>query len=174
MVVEAIDRWAEATLSSLPTNTTIEAYAIEFLSQTSLMATVQELTPDLAEEVRGIAEGSGVPFNLIAAYNLMDEQWWYEFGRKEEPGCSTFSKRLENGQLLAQHMDLPSYMDGSQLILHVDDGEKESLILSSAGLIGLTGASRAGFGICVNTLLMLNHSSKGLPVAEHCHGVDPA
>ncbi|HTN97301.1 MAG TPA: C45 family peptidase, partial [Nordella sp.] len=43
-------------------------------------------------------------------------------------------------------------------------------VLSSAGMIGLTGVSRAGFGICVNTLLMLNHDKAGLPVAAVFRG----
>jgi hypothetical protein len=32
-------------------------------------------------------------------------------------------------------------------------------------MIGLTGVSSAGLGVCVNTLAMLNHSRDGLPVA---------
>src|SRR3712207_3437122 len=39
------------------------------------------------------------------------------------------------------------------------------LVLSSAGLIGLTGVNSAGMAICVNTLLMLRPNPDGLPVA---------
>jgi len=38
-------------------------------------------------------------------------------------------------------------------------------VLSSAGLIGLTGVNSAGMAICVNTLLMLRPNPDGLPVA---------
>jgi hypothetical protein len=166
LIVDAIGKWTDFTMSALSRRTTIDAYAEELLSRTSLMSRIQESTPDLASEVRGIAEGSDVSFNLIAAYNLMDEQWWYDMGRQqEEPGCSTLAKKLATGVVLAQHMDLPSFMDGSQIVLRIDNGENENLVLSSAGMIGLTGASSAGFGVCVNTLLMLNHDPAGLPVS---------
>jgi isopenicillin-N N-acyltransferase-like protein len=166
LIRDAIARWADTTLSSIHQHVSIRAYAVDFLNRTSLLTTARKETPDLVAEVEGIAEASGVPFELIAAYNLMDEQWWFDLGRNTaEPGCSAFSKKLARGMLLAQNMDLPAYMDGSQVILRIDNGNTRSLVLSAAGLIGLTGINGAGFAICVNTLLMLNHNSAGLPVA---------
>lgn len=166
LVHEAIERWAEATMrdNAAPS---ILAYAEKFLASTGLMATVERRMPDLAAEVRGIAEGSGVALSLVAAYNLMDEQWWYDLGASAaEPGCSTLSVSDGSRTLLAQNMDLPAFMDGSQLVLRIGAADGgESLVLSSAGLIGLTGINRAGFAICVNTLLMLSHNAAGVPVA---------
>jgi hypothetical protein len=57
-------------------------------------------------------------------------------------------------------------MDGAQAILRYDDGNGDGgTVLTAAGMIGLTGVSSAGLGVCVNTLAMLNHSRDGLPVA---------
>jgi len=51
------------------------------------------------------------------------------------------------------------------LLRHRDPAGREGAVLSSAGLIGLTGAFSDGLGICVNALGMLNHDAHGLPVA---------
>ena len=56
-------------------------------------------------------------------------------------------------------MDLPEVMDGGQTILRstAPDGG-ETVVLTAAGMIGLTGCNSDGLGVCVNTLSMLNHS----------------
>jgi hypothetical protein len=117
--------------------------------------------------MHGIAEAASLPRELVAAYNLMDEQWWYDLGRQQaEPGCSLVALHDNGSTVLAQNMDLPSFMDGSQIVLRLSppDGPR-MLLLSSAGLIGLTGVNSAGVAICVNTLLMLRSNPNGLPVA---------
>lgn len=167
LIHDVIGRWEEATLASQPRGTSMRDYAAGFVGGTGLMAAMEKTTPDLAAEVRGIAEGAALPYEIIAAYNLMDEQWWYDLGSPQaEPGCSLVALSDGRRTVLAQNMDLPAFMDESQVILRLGGpGKPEMLVLSSAGLIGLTGVSRAGFGICVNTLLMLRHNDAGLPVA---------
>ena len=167
----ALARWEEATLASLPDASGITQYSERFLAQTGLWDTAQHLCPDLADEVRGIAQGAGLPEAVVAAYNLMDEQWWYDFDATQtppeaEPGCSLIALAGPDHTVIAQNMDLPEFMDGSQVILHLGGPEMpETLLLSAAGLIGLTGMNRTGVAICVNTLLMLRHQKRGLPVA---------
>jgi isopenicillin-N N-acyltransferase-like protein len=168
MVRDALAQWEAATLSGLRHPVGILDYAKGFLDQTGLFAKVRQTLPDLAEEVRGIAVGAGISEDLIAAYNLMDEQWWYDLDcePKAEPGCSLIGLLGAKGTVLAQNMDLPAYMDGSQVVLRVGGPEvPETLLLSAAGLIGLTGVNRNGVAICVNTLLMLRHQTGGMPVA---------
>jgi hypothetical protein len=167
MVHEAIARWEEATLSGQSQGTNILEYARRFLSSTGLIRAVEATAPDLMEEIHGIAEAAGLPKELVTAYNLMDEQWWYDLGRQQaEPGCSLVALHDNGSTVLAQNMDLPSFMDGSQIVLRLSppDGPR-MILLSSAGLIGLTGVNSAGVAICVNTLLMLRSNPNGLPVA---------
>lgn len=164
----AIARWTEATLASLGGGTSIEHYCAEFLGRTSLLEAMERETPDLLDEVRGIAVGAGVAVDLVAAYNLMDEQWWYDLPAESaaQPGCSLVARASGDGMLLAQNMDLPAWMDGSQVVLRLSPPERpQLLVLTSAGMIGLVGASSAGFAVGVNTLLMLRHDRAGLPVA---------
>ncbi len=168
LIHEGIARWQEATLAGQPRGTAMRDYAARFVGGTGLMAAMEGTVPDLVEEIRGIADGAALPYEIVAAYNLMDEQWWYDLDTppQAEPGCSLVALSDTRRTVLGQNMDLPGFMDGSQIVLRLrEPGRPETLVLSSAGLIGLTGVSRAGFGICVNTLLMLNHSSAGLPVA---------
>ena len=167
-VRDSIARWSDATLSSVGAATSIEHYCAEFLRRTSLLEAMERETPDLLDEVRGIALGAGVAVALVAAYNLMDEQWWHDLPGESaaQPGCSLVARASGDGMLLAQNMDLPAWMDGSQVVLRLSPPERpQVLVLTSAGMIGLVGASSAGFAVGVNTLLMLRHDRAGLPVA---------
>ena len=136
-----------------------------FIGETDFLTTIDRLTPDLGQEVRGIAAGSAMPLNLVLAHNLMDEHWWWSTNRNRREACTLLATSGPT-PIIGQTMDLPSYMDGSQFILrsHFEDGSV-SAVLSSAGLIGLCGSNSSGVGICVNALSMLNHSGAGLPVA---------
>ncbi|MDN5786137.1 C45 family peptidase [Pseudorhodobacter sp.] len=168
-IADALVVWEHATIAGLgaraPRN--IDAYCDRFLNSTALIQRVQTETPDLYAELIGIAAGSGQPLPRIAAYNLMDEQWWYDAAPDAPPpGCSLIAAPVDGGHVLAQNMDLPLFMEGSQVALRLGGPDiPETIVLSAAGLIGLTGANAAGLAIGVNTLLMLHHATDGLPVA---------
>jgi isopenicillin-N N-acyltransferase like protein len=144
------------------------ALVAELVGATGFVAAIERHTPDLLEEVRGIAEGAAVAFDRVLALNLMDEEWWLTAPAEPRDACSVVAAAGGAGQttVLAQNMDLPELMDGAQAILRWDDGEGGAgVTLTAAGMIGLTGVNAAGLGVCVNTLTMLNHSRAGLPVA---------
>jgi isopenicillin-N N-acyltransferase like protein len=128
-VCAAIGRWAEATAAA--SRTPIEGYAGAFLDETELLPAIARHCPDLHEELHGIAEGAGLPFALVAAYNLMDEQWWYD----AERGCSVVGVARDGARaLLAQNMDLPAFMDRSRLVLRVSGPDQpEALVLTCWG-----------------------------------------
>ncbi len=168
LVRAGLARWEDAVVR--PSKRGIERYVTEILSGSGFLAGTQAAAPRLIEEIRGIAEGAGVSFETLFAYNLMDEQWWFDRERPplEPPGCSVIAAAPMSNRpgLLAQNMDLPAFMDGSQLLLRVRGGGRpEQLVLTAAGMIGLTGVNRAGIGVCVNTLIMLAHARDGIPVA---------
>ncbi|MFC9553974.1 C45 family autoproteolytic acyltransferase/hydrolase [Rhodococcus sp. NPDC056960] len=160
LIHTALDRWRDGT----------SAHSREHLATTGLLAAVEAVVPDLAEEMRGIAEAAEVPFAEILAYNFMDEQWWVHREHLEF-GCSVLGRADADGVFLAQNMDLPDFMDGSQVVLRVrPEVGPEALVLSSAGMIGLTGVNAAGVAVCVNALGMLRHNLAGLPVAAAIRG----
>ncbi|MEZ5793213.1 C45 family autoproteolytic acyltransferase/hydolase [Albidovulum sp.] len=170
LIADAFARWAEATLSAQPPGAPgggIDAYCERFLGETALLQSCARETPDLHDEMAGIAEGANQPLHRLAAYNMMDEQWWFDARpATPPPGCSLIAMPVEGGHLLAQNMDLPGQMDGSQVALRLSGPDiPDTIVLSAAGLIGLTGANAAGVAVAVNTLLMLGHNPGGLPVA---------
>ena len=167
-IAEALARWEAARLAgpAAARPASIIAYAAALIGRTRLLEAVRRLTPALHEEVRGIAEGAGQPFELIAAWNLMDEQWWFDGLDGPPPGCSLVALPVVGGHVLAQTMDLPAHLDGAQVALRLGGPDmSETVVLSAAGQIGLTGLNAAGVAIGVNTLLNLTHDAGALPIA---------
>ena len=121
-------------------------------------------TPDLLDEIEGIADGANADPDAVFAINCLDEAWWWG----ERPGgCSAVAVADRGGRpVIGQNMDLDTWMDTTQVVLRLepDDGPKQ-VLLSRAGLVGLCGANEAGVGVVVNTLDTLAHASDGLPVA---------
>ena len=157
-----------------------DQYFQELVCETNFMKAIERWTPDLLEEVKGIAEGAGVDFTTIFAFQLQDEEWWFGLERGETlqdqtRRCSSIGWKGEAGSpsLVAQNMDMPDYLDGYQVVLHIKDNlsEVESLIFSAAGLIALNGVNNHSIGIVCNSLSQLNHSRDGLPVAYVHRGV---
>jgi len=151
------------------------AYLREFVDRTSYAAAMRGWTPDLLDEIRGIAAGADVPYDLLFAYNLLDEEWWFSRSHaRPAAGCTVIGLRRGSAgwPLLAQTMDIGSWFDGAQTVLQVQpDDAPEALIFTFAGMIGLNGCNAAGIGVVVNNLAMLPHAAHGLPVAAVVRGI---
>ncbi len=161
-----------------------DKYIEQFLEETNLLKAVKRWTPQVLEEVEGIAEGAGIDFKTIFALQLPDEEWWYH---REKTGlefsgiganadhCSSIGVHNKNGgsNFVAENLDVPGYFDGHQVLLHKIDSEThhEEMIFSADGMVALAGMNNHGIGICCNALLQLNHSKDGLPVAFVIRGV---
>ncbi|KAI9027802.1 acyl-coenzyme A:6-aminopenicillanic acid acyl-transferase-domain-containing protein [Hyaloraphidium curvatum] len=158
-----------------------DAYLKVFVEETGYVATITEHALHLLEEVRGIADGAGLPFEHVLAYNLLDEEW--EFSKQwkkrtsngvpngEPPGCTVagFTSR-DGGVYLSQTMDIPDFHDGSQVVVRhhlsdAGDGPSALLVFTAAGLIALFGCNSSGLAVAVNNLSTLPTSDSGLPVA---------
>jgi isopenicillin-N N-acyltransferase like protein len=139
----------------------------DLVGTTGFAAAAERHTPDLLEEVRGIAAAAGIGFERVLALNLMDEEWWFTAPALARNACTLVAAAGDGARptLIAQNMDLPEVMDGAQAVLRLGEGERAGAVLTAAGMIGLTGVNAAGLGVCVNTLSMLRHSGEGLPVA---------
>jgi hypothetical protein len=68
---------------------------------------------------------------------------------------------------IAQNMDIEPYTDGFQTLVRLarTKSRPEQFILTYPGCIGLNGMNETGVGACMNTLMQLKASQKGLPVA---------
>lgn len=140
-----------------------------FVDGTDFLPAIEHRTPELLEEVRGIADGSGLSFEAVYAAQLMDEEWWIIAEQKANQHCSSLGVIAEPGRraFVAQNMDLVAWNEGFQVLLTIrgEKGAPDQKILTMAGMIGLCGMTRAGLGIVVNTLSQLSVSKSGLPVA---------
>jgi isopenicillin-N N-acyltransferase like protein len=170
-IADTLERWAEYTARA--TGLHPAAYIEGLLAATDFVPAIAHHTPGLLEEVRGIAEGAGVAFDTMLAHNLMDEQWWHHHEGGAGQACSLVSVPAgpDRPAMLAQNMDLPDWTDGAQAVVHHrgPDG-LDTVVLTAAGMIGLTGLNSAGVGVCVNALSMLRHAADGLPVAFALRG----
>lgn len=129
---------------------------------------IKKWTPELYEEIKGIADGANQEFNNILVLNLIDEFWVY-INNLSNHHCSGLGVPARNGNpsYISQNMDLDNYTDGFQVLMRLKRTENrpEQLILTHPGLIALNGLNEEGIGVCVNTIMQLKASSSGLPVA---------
>jgi isopenicillin-N N-acyltransferase-like protein len=170
VIVEKTARWRDAIGEAY--GIPAETFLPRFLAATRFGDAIERYTPDLAEEVAGIAEGSGIGSETAYALQLMDEEWWFG-GSAGDGHCSSLAIAPGGARptIVAQTMDLPCWHDGAQALLRIQDPEAgETMVFTSAGMIGLMGVSQRGVGICVNTLWQLAVSPAGLPVAFAMRG----
>jgi isopenicillin-N N-acyltransferase like protein len=146
-----------------------DAFIAKFLKQTDFQKSIKKWTPDLWQEVRGIADGSGVAIDTIFVFQLPDELWANGGDVAGGEHCSSIgvNKTATSPTYVAQTMDIPAFYHGYQTLLHVKDtrSNPEAFVLTVPGLIGLNGLNRDGVAITCNTLLRLEYSKDGLPVA---------
>jgi len=176
LIAEVVDHWRSDLGSFFSMNENIavvdvDAYLDKFISETNYIEAIRKWTPDLLDEVRGIAQGSGQSFNTIYALQLLDEEWL--FGLRNRLGkptskCTAFGI-LDNSAGLCfsgQNMDVPAWVEGRQVLLRIAANETspECLVFSIAGTIGVNGLNANGLGITCNTLTQLKYSLDGLPV----------
>lgn len=165
-IANILEAWKVNTSKALGMDA--EVALRDFYKYADFEGTIKKWTPELYEEVRGIAAGSGQDFNDILILNLLDEFWVYINNIKNHH-CSSIgvpATKTTPGYL-AQNMDLEAYTDGFQILMRLEktSDRPEQLILTYPGLIGLNGINEKGFAVVVNTLMQLRASANGLPVA---------
>jgi hypothetical protein len=168
-IIEHLERWKDALTADMPVDP--DTYVNEFLADTNFMPAIERWTPELLEELRGIAEGAGTDFKFTLARALSDEEPWYRRERRLAAGpikgCSSvgIDCRDDQATIVAQNMDMPRWCDGHQVLLRIVDPDSpiEVFSFTLAGKISLAGMNSAGLGICCNTLSQLNYCRDGLP-----------
>lgn len=163
---EIVTKWKANTTKTFKKNAELTLDA--FYEYANFDAAIKKWTPELYEEVRGIADGSGQAFRDILVLNLLDEFWVY-IDDLYNHHCSDVGVPSINGSpsYIAQNMDIESYTDGYQTLIRLTRTENrpEQILLTHPGLIVLNGMNETGVGVVVNTIMQLKASPKGLPVA---------
>lgn len=145
----------------------------KFVSETEYDKAMRKYTPNLWEELKGMAKGAEVDFDTLYAFQLVDEFWC--LGKEVAANhCTTFGveKTDDMPSMIAQTLDIPMF-HGYQTLLHVKDPETklESFVLTFPGLVGANGMNSASVSICVNAVTQLAATRDGLPVAFVVRGV---
>ena len=173
LIADGIGRWADSIASTHGLHP--NDYIAAFVAGTDYLPAIRRWAPDLLAEVKGIARGSGQPWEWIYAFNLLDEEWTWakKQGQALPPGCTAVGIAAEGKTpLLAQTMDIPSLFDGAQAVIsHTSDDDRTTRVFTYAGMIGLTGCNADGVAVVVNNLDVLPTSASGLPVAFVIRGI---
>lgn len=141
----------------------------QIVHQPGFLAAAERWTPDLVEEVRGIAEGAGLSFDALMTWQLVQEMAWYPAKHIEIPvatACTSLgSCPSPEATIVAQTVDGTGWGHGRELITHFTDPDTgiRSHIIGWPGHIGVYGLNDRGIGICCNSMFMdVSNSSDGL------------
>lgn len=155
-----------------------DRFVSQFMKNTDFLPAIREWAPELLDEVRGISDGSEIDFNTIFLYQTVDEVWLNGHDvvdpneqtnlNQTQEHCSAVGIQRHGSYpaVAGQTMDIEPFFQGYQTVLHIkyDTSDLETLVLTAAGMIGLTGMNSHGVGVNANTLAQLEHATQGVPV----------
>lgn len=147
-----------------------------FLDSTDYIPAIKKWTPDLFEEIKGISAGSGIDFNTILAFQLIDEIWTNARLINIPHHCTSVGinnyKKEGSKNYIAQNIDITPFYHGFEILLDIKDKNRDSrkLVTTFAGYIGANGLNKH-IGITGNSLSDLKSSLDGLPVCFIARGV---
>jgi len=148
---EEIRGFAEIALARVNKNVSISRErALSIAARSAEYA--ERYSPDMMEELRGMADGSRVPID-----DLMLLQVRNQFRPEPSGGCTSLSLSGRvagnHSSLVAQNWDHDPGLDPFTIILTRRPTGKPALMnITQAGLIAYIGFNDAGIGLCLNTL----------------------
>ena len=169
---ELVKIWKEDIQKTYKTDA--DVFIKKFLAATDFEKAIKEWTPELWQELKGISEGSGLEFDTIFAFQLVDEIW--VLGRDvQAEKCTTIGpeKTERHPAMVAQNLDIPPFYHGFQTLLHIKDKEQglETYLFTFPGFIAANGLNSRSVAVVVNAVQQLENSRDGLPVAFVIRGI---
>lgn len=150
------------------TNEDPDQFIEKFLEQTDYITSIKKWTPHLMEELKGIAEGSGIDLETILMYQFVDE-YWANVEDIIAQNCSSFGvdKTSEQSSITAMNLDIPLFYHGYQTVIKIidQDSDLEMMFVTVPGYLCITGVNNKSVSVVGNTLWPLNYGQTGLPVA---------
>ncbi|KAG4030452.1 hypothetical protein MFRU_012g01860 [Monilinia fructicola] len=128
--------------------------------------TIQKLTPDIYDEMVGIAEGASVDILDIVALNCRSE---IALGRFTD-GCTSLGwkmqgEKVEGKIVLAQNWDWTERVKKNLALVEIDAAKKEKIwMVTEAGIVGKIGFNSAGVGVCLNAIRARPTDTSKLPI----------
>lgn len=148
---ELIRAFSAAALDRANLTMRVSRAQAEMTARQSL-AYAEKYSPSSCDELRGMAEGSGL--DIIDLMILQTRNQWRA---EPEGGCTSLSLASDiatrRGRLLAQNWDNDPGLDPFTVVLTRKPIGKPALMnITQAGLIAYIGVNDAGIGVCLNTL----------------------
>lgn len=153
----------------------------KFLVYTDFPTAIKRWTPELLDEVRGIADGAGLDYDTVFAFQLVDEMWVLGaemLGSGHDTTndhCTTIGSRksLYGPSMVSQTLDIPTFYHGFQILLHIKEPESglQTMLFTFPGFIAANGLNSSSVAVVVNAVQQLEHSCDGLPVAFVIRGI---
>jgi len=149
--------------------TSYDLFAKDILDKTNFLSTAKKWTPDLIDEIQGIADGAKFDFNSIFVRQLIEEMGWYwilrastenlhklkdEFKTTTSQQCTALGvfDQTQNYPIIAQNADNSIGWVGVETLIHAKDPESsmEWYHIGYPGLIGIYGMNNCSVGACLN------------------------
>ena len=176
-IAEVYEKWKKSVAQETGKNA--DSVIADFIKTSNYEVAIKKWTPELWQEIEGIAAGSGQSFTDVFAFQLIDEYWGYldrlEHGSVDKDHCSAIGVGPTEGKpaFIAQNIDIDTFMNGHQVLLNIREtpSTPEQYILSCAGFIGFVGLNKNKVGVVINALTDLNNNTTGLPVTFVTRGI---
>jgi isopenicillin-N N-acyltransferase-like protein len=135
------------------------------LNQDAVLERVRRVAPALLEELRGIADGSGVPFDLLLEVNLRVLHY-----------CTVIAFTQSGaGPLLGKNLDFAAYAYQVLLTVQPDEGYAMTHVGCAGSVASYGGLNAAGLAMGHAVVPLEDQKDGGLPVAflrrlalQHC------
>jgi isopenicillin-N N-acyltransferase-like protein len=133
---------------------------------------IEAFAPESLDEMRGIADGAGVPFDAILVLNCRSELMFAAAQRRGEPPpgeCTSFaatpSATADGHMVLGQNWDWVPFAREVCVLLEVQRTGRPSFVtIVEAGMLAKVGMNDAGLGLCTNTLVSARDANRpGVP-----------
>jgi len=129
--------------------------------------------PELFEEIRGVAAGSGFEVAEILALNARSE---IGLGARMVDACTAFAAfdraTEDSATILCQNWDWRASQRDAFLVLKIRrPGKPEITMLTEAGIIGKIGFNSCGLGVCLNAIVTDELEPRGTPLHIVLRGI---
>lgn len=132
---------------------------------------IEAVNPEYVKELRGVAEGAGLPLEKIVALNArweLNYSYLPDMSLEASGGCTAFALTPEvsgnKHTYVGQNWDYKPPLQGQCIALKIEIPDRPKVFLiTEAGIIGHKGFSSTGIGIGVN-FIKLKRDTEGLGV----------
>lgn len=183
VIHKAVTQWQE--FLSTWSGKTFEELLAGFTKQTNYMPAIEKYAPHTLDEIRGIAEGAEMDYDLVYAWQMVDEVIDYIVEYIYIEKCSTvgaYDQAEGLAPILGKTQDLPHCYIGAGVLIRTKNTETGADLFNStiAGIVNQDGMNQ-NLGFCLNHIGKLARDESGLPVVfvarlllEQCNSVEEA